>query len=91
MDRLLAEEMEKQWQKRQDQWDKEYQAKVKLLHEVYQDREQALHYKQNVYDKEQLQKEMEKDLVTKDINKHNVEVERKHLEEIMKSKQHQNS
>lgn len=46
-DRLAHIEQEKQWQKTQEVWIREEQARIDLLRSVYRDREEALKYKSN--------------------------------------------
>lgn len=42
IDELVAQENEKQWALREQQWDREDQARVNLLKNVYQSREQEI-------------------------------------------------
>lgn len=44
-DRLAQIEAEKQWQKTQEVWMREEQARIDLLRSVYKEREEALKYK----------------------------------------------
>jgi len=47
-DRIAQVEAEKQWQKTQEVWMKEEQARINLLRSVYKEREEALKYKSNL-------------------------------------------
>lgn len=90
LDTLLKVEMEKQWNKRQDHWDKEQDARVKLLHEVYADRERALRYNKNIRTREVDEKDLEKVQVCNAVETFEEEEKRKELEELMRLRQHQN-
>jgi len=48
-DRLAQKEAEKQWQKTQEVWMREEQARIDLLRSVYKEREEALKYKSNIF------------------------------------------
>jgi len=45
MDRLTQIEADKQWQRTQEQWMKEEDARIQLLKQVYKEREDAVKYK----------------------------------------------
>lgn len=45
IDKLVAEENAKQWEAREKQWDREDQARVNLLKNVYANREQDIELK----------------------------------------------
>lgn len=46
IDSLVAEENSKQWEAREKQWDREDQARINLLRNVYANREQDVLLKQ---------------------------------------------
>jgi len=54
---LLKEENEKQQKKMQEKWDREENARIELLKDVYKNREEALYYKKDLECQEQSQKE----------------------------------
>lgn len=83
--------MEKQWKKRQEIWDQEERARVKLIHEVYADRENALRYKKGLNNQELVEKAEEKDELHVFVEKFHTEEKRQELEDIMRAKQHQNA
>lgn len=85
LDKLLEEERNKQWKKRQDQWDKEEKARVNLLYDVYGNRADALKYKANQRDQLLQAKEMEKMKLTSTINQFQTEQRQKELNEILVS------
>lgn len=75
--------MEKQWKKRQEIWDQEERARVKLIHEVYADRENALRYKKGLNNQELVEKAEEKDELHVFVEKFHTEEKRQELEDIM--------
>lgn len=85
LDKLLAQERDKQWQKRQNVWDKEEKARVDLMYDVYGNRANALAYLKQQQLEEQRAKELEKQTVTQQINQYQQEVKRADLEEILVS------
>lgn len=57
LDRILKEEMEKQFQKRLREWKLEDQNRTELIYEIYRGREEALQYKKMMKDRELAEKE----------------------------------
>lgn len=90
LDVLLKEENDKQQRKMQEKWDREENARVDLMRDVYKNREEALYYKKDILDNAQREKEMEKSEVRQQIGEFTEAEKRKELEEIMRNKQHQN-
>lgn len=68
IDKLLKDEMERQWKKRQDQWDKEANARVNLMTDVYANRSDAIAYKRRLEEEELRRKELEKVQVTAELD-----------------------
>lgn len=56
LERLLAIQAEEQWQRRQAVWDKEEQARIKLLYEVYDQREKLVNEKKTLKEIEEAEK-----------------------------------
>lgn len=83
LDKLLKEERDKQWQKRQDQWDKERNAQVKLIHEVYDDRARALYYKKDQEQEALRLKNLEREALTQSVNQYKTTETEKGLQEIL--------
>ena len=48
IDKLVAEENAKQWENREKQWDREDQARINLLKNVYANREQDIELKKKL-------------------------------------------
>ncbi|KAL4426282.1 hypothetical protein ABPG74_018699 [Tetrahymena malaccensis] len=91
LERLINEEAEKQWQRQNAIWQKEREAKIKLMHEVYDSRKTDIEVKQTLVQVEKEQKELEKDILTKAVAAYEQEVERKKKELYLTNKQHQSS
>jgi len=89
LQRLINEEMEKQHQRQKAVWDKEEAARIKLMHEVYDSRATDINRKQQFTVEEKVRKEVEKDVVTKDILDYEEELRRKKEEEWKFNKTHQ--
>jgi hypothetical protein len=75
--------MERQWKKRQDQWDKETNARVNLMTDVYANRADAVQYKKDVLTEELRRKEREKQQVTDELNVLKKQDTRAELEEYL--------
>lgn len=60
--------MERQAKKRQDVWDKEQQARINLMTDVYANRGDAVGYKRSVQEEELRRKEREKQQVTEELD-----------------------
>lgn len=86
LDKLLEEEREKQWKKQKDQWEKEEKARINLLYDVYNDRAKAIGHKQRLKEEEERRKAYERSQVTHEIQKHNEDVKRQDLEEMLVNK-----
>lgn len=89
LERLIKEEMDKQYKRREDQWKKEEDARIKLMYDVYGSMEKDIQLKKDVKQAETVQKEVEKDQVTQDILRLEEELRRKKEEELRNNKQHQ--
>lgn len=63
-EKLIAEESEKQFQKRAAQWKKEEEARIKLMYEVFGDRDAKLQANERI--KEEERKEVERDRIYED-------------------------
>lgn len=85
LDKLLEEERNKQWKKRQDQWDKEEKARVNLLYDVYGDRARAIELRKREEEEEARRKEAERQEVTMEIKEYDQKVKRDELEEMLVS------
>jgi len=83
LDRLLKEETDRQWAKRQAQWDKEEEARVKLLYNVYGDRANVIERRKQESLEEKAAKERERQLLHEEVARYENEEKRKELEEIL--------
>lgn len=83
IDKLLQEEMERQAKKRQDVWDKEQQARINLMTDVYANRAEAVGYKKNLQDEELRRKEREKQQVTEELDVLKRQDKKSELEEYL--------
>lgn len=83
IDKLLNDEMERQWKKRQDQWDKEMNARINLMTDVYHNRADAVHYKKETAAEELRRKEREKQQVTEELEQIKKQDTRAELEEYL--------
>lgn len=90
LDMLLQQENEKQLRKQQEKWEREENARIELMKDVYKNREEALWHKKAISDAENEVKEQEKRDVRLRVSEYAEEEKRKELEEIMRNKQHQN-
>lgn len=75
--------MERQWKKRQDQWDKETNARINLMTDVYHNRGEAVHMKRDVLTEELRKKEREKQQVTEELDQLKKQDTRTELEEYL--------
>jgi hypothetical protein len=83
IDKLLNDEMERQWKKRQDQWDKEMQGRINLMTDVYANRGDAVQYKKDLEAEERRRKEREKQQVTEELHELKKEDTKLELEEYL--------
>merc|ERR1712061_316469 len=87
--KLQHEESERQWAKRYEQWEKEELARRSLMEEVYADRAEQVHLKQNMRDHLKKEVEKEKDMVSKEIERlSHIEKDRIEGEQLV-AKRHQ--
>lgn len=83
INRLLQAEMDRQWQKRQDQWDKETNARIKLMEEVYGNRAEAVALKKRLEEENLRRKEYEKQILTEELEALRKQDQRSELEEYL--------
>lgn len=60
IDKLVAEENAKQWEAREKQWDREDQARINLLKNVYANREQDIELKKKQKEEAKWMKQFER-------------------------------
>lgn len=90
MDKLCQEETDKQWNKMKEQWEKEENAKIELMKQVYAEREKAIMYKINVRDQERKELLEERKKLDLEIEEHNKRLEILRQQEEVRRKRHQN-
>lgn len=90
LDNLLQQEVDKQYMKQKEQWDREEAARIKLMHEVYDDRANSLYLREDQRKKELLDKENEKVQLSHKVEEYLESEKRTELGDIMKNKQYQN-
>ena len=76
--------------KQKEQWDREEAARIKLMHEVYDDRAKALYLREDMRKQDILDKEKEKEILSKKVEEYLESEKRTELGDIMKNKQYQN-
>jgi len=89
LERLIKEEMDQQYRKQQEQWKKEEDARIKLMYQVYDSRASDLQRKHDFVQEVKVEKEVEKNTVTKDILDYEDEIRRKKEEEWRRNRSHQ--
>ena len=89
VDELTAQENEKQWNAREQQWRREDQARVNLLKNVYQNREQDILLKQTLKKEADWLKNNEKQMILSEVDKQNRLHEERALKEAYDKKMHQ--
>ena len=89
IDDLTAQENEKQWNAREQQWRREDQARVNLLKNVYQNREQDILLKQTMKREADWLKANEKQQIDAEVDRQNRAHEEKALNDAYARKTHQ--
>merc|ERR1711920_615726 len=87
--KLQHEESERQWAKRYLQWEKEELARRSLMEEVYTDRAEQVHLKQQVRDHLKQEVENEREMIEREVSRLEA-IEKERTEgEILVAKRHQ--
>lgn len=89
IDDLTAQENEKQWNAREQQWRREDQARVNLLKNVYQNREQDILLKQTLKKEADWLKQHEKQQIDAEVDRQTKLHEDRALKEALDRKSHQ--
>jgi hypothetical protein len=85
LEALQKEEREKQWKKRTDEWDREQEAREKLLTEVYEDRGMQVQMKKEELEARKLEFEMQRDAFLAEMKRQeDLEIEKQEHEKRMK-------
>ncbi len=89
IDRLIAEEIERQFQKQQEIWDREERARIKLMKEVYDHRYQNIEDKKRNRELMKLEKEQEKWDVNNRVTQYQKEEKDQLMDELRKMRLYQ--
>ena len=89
IDGLVAEESNKIWEAREQQWRREDQAKINLLKNVYANREADVLLKQKLKQEADWLKNYEKQQIDNDIDRQNRAFEQKAINDALSRKTHQ--
>jgi hypothetical protein len=71
IDKLVAEENAKQWENREKQWDREDQARINLLKNVYANREQDIELKKKLKTEGEWMKQYERQNMEQEVERQN--------------------
>ena len=69
IDKLVAEENAKQWENREKQWDREDQARINLLKNVYANREQDIELKKKLKTEAEWMKQYERQNMEQEVER----------------------
>ena len=83
------QENEKQWNTREQQWRREDQARINLLKNVYQNREQDILLKQTLKKEADWLRQHEKDQINQEVDKQNRLYDERAQKEAYDKKAHQ--
>eukprot|EP01017_Pseudomicrothorax_dubius_P039086 TRINITY_DN5950_c0_g2_i1.p1 TRINITY_DN5950_c0_g2~~TRINITY_DN5950_c0_g2_i1.p1 ORF type:complete len:485 (+),score=193.00 TRINITY_DN5950_c0_g2_i1:127-1581(+) len=89
LERIVREENEKQWRKREEQWKKEEDARIKLLYDVYRNREADVMKKRQEREEEERLALQEKTVVNQSLKSFEADEEKRKREKYEKMKQYQ--
>lgn len=89
IDQLVSEENAKQWEAREKQWDREDQARVNLLKNVYANREQDVELKKKLKKEAEWAKQYERQNMEEEVARQNKAYEEQMVKTSMMKKMHQ--
>lgn len=89
IDGLVADENAKQWEAREKQWDREDQARVNLLKNVYANREQDVELKKKLKNEADWMKQYERHNMEAEVERQNRAYEEQMIKTSMMKKMHQ--
>ncbi len=89
IDELVAAENEKQWSLREQQWDREDQARVNLLKNVYASREQAVQLRKQKQAEGEWMKQYERQNMESEVERQNRAYEEQMIKTSLAKKSHQ--
>jgi len=88
IDDLTQVENEKQWDSREQQWRREDQARINLLKNVYQNREQDILLKQTMKNETEWLRQNDKRMIDQDVERQTKAHEERALKEAFEKKTH---
>jgi hypothetical protein len=88
IDKLVAEENAKQWEAREKQWDREDQARINLLKNVYANREQDIELKKKQKEEAKWMKQFERQNMEAEVERQNKAYEEQMIKTSMMKKMH---
>ena len=88
IDDLVAEENAKQWEAREKQWDREDQARINLLRNVYANREQDIELKKKLKNEAEWMKKYELQNMESEVDRQNKAYEEQMIKTSMMKKMH---
>jgi len=89
IDKLVAAENAKQWEAREKQWDREDQARINLLKNVYANREQDIELKKKQKEEAKWMKQFERQNMEAEVERQNKAYEEQMIKTSMMKKMHQ--
>lgn len=89
IDELVAQENAKQWEQREKQWDREDQARINLLKNVYANREQDIELKKKQQQEVEWMKQYERQNMEQEVERQNKAYEEQMIKTSMMKKMHQ--
>ena len=89
IDKLVADENAKQWNVREQQWDREDQARINLLRNVYKTREQDIELKKKKKHEAEWMKQYERQNMESEVERQNHAFEEQMIKTSMAKKAHQ--
>lgn len=88
VDDLVADENAKQWEAREKQWDREDQARINLLRNVYANREQDVELKKKLKNEAEWMKKYELQNMESEVDRQNKAYEEQMVKTSMMKKMH---
>jgi len=88
IDGLVSDENAKQWEAREKQWDREDQARINLLKNVYSNREQDIELKKKLKNEGEWMKQFERQNMESEVERQNNAYEDQMVKTSMMKKMH---
>ena len=88
IDGLVADQNAQQWEAREKQWDREDQARINLLKNVYANREQDIELKKKLKGEQEWMKQFERQNMEAEVERQNKAYEEQMIKTSMMKKMH---